>query len=213
MSGSEEIVFQTGGRYRNRFGWYEVLEIYKEDMLVRYESDGRQQRLDLRTQKNIMRNIRQEESSVCKYNDDEANQKFFQTIGYLSKKGFIEAIIPPKSKDGFDQNFFHRKARYPKEEDSGYYIHHNIKVDKWGVEMRLSFPNPQNFLLEDLDFGPDVNIVKSPNESESRINNNAFCWFLIEIGFELGDQHDNDLIFTNVPEKFRNNFLKGQKLT
>lgn len=209
---SEDIIFEKGGRYRNRFGWYEVLYVSENDMRVRYESDGKEQVLDFEMQRRILSNIESEETSAKPYQDDDSNRRYFITLGYLVRHGFIEAIIPPDSKNGFDNNYYRVKNHYPSDGQSGYYVHHD-NVDKWGVEMRLSFKIPSNIPADELIFGSIVRIVNSPNESELRINNNTLCWRLLEIGFDLGANHNLQIIEQNVPEQNRNDFRTGTKIT
>jgi hypothetical protein len=60
----EEIKFEVGGQYRNRLGWYQVLEIKGDGMRVNYEIDGRGGILSIKTQKNIVANISQEEKRI-----------------------------------------------------------------------------------------------------------------------------------------------------
>ena len=203
------IIFEVGGRYRNRFGWYEVIKILNDEMLVRYESDGREQILDFESQRRIISNIEAEEKAVTPYRDHDRNAAYFQTLGYISKTGLIEAIIPPKSKSGFDNAYQRVKGRYPNTEQMGYYVHHDENVDKWGVEMRLTFKVPTRVHLDDLDFGLGIDIVSSPNENERRINSNAFCWNLLEIGFDLGAEHDLRTIIDSIPENYKEHYDAG----
>lgn len=51
---SDEPYFVVGGRYRNRKGWYEVLEIQGEIMKVRYEADWMEEELIMEDQKRIV---------------------------------------------------------------------------------------------------------------------------------------------------------------
>lgn len=61
---SEEIRFEIGERYRNRLGWYEVLEIVGNQIKVRYENIGKEDTLDVEFQKRIIANINHEEKQV-----------------------------------------------------------------------------------------------------------------------------------------------------
>jgi hypothetical protein len=61
---AEEIRFEIGERYRNRLGWYEVLEIVGNQIKVRYENTGKEDTLDVEFQKRIIANIAQEEKRV-----------------------------------------------------------------------------------------------------------------------------------------------------
>ena len=208
VKNKKHINFEVGGRYRNRFGWYEVLRLLNDEMLVRYESDGREQILDFESQHRIMSNIETEEETVTPYGDHERNITYFRTLGYISNKNnsFIEAIIPPNSKDGFDNTYCKVKGRYPNTEQMGYYVHHDENVDKWGVEMRLTFKVPSSISLDDLDFGHGIDIVRSPNKDERRVNCNALCWNLLGIGFDLGPEHNLGTIKDSIPEKYKEDY-------
>ena len=76
VKNKKHINFEVGGRYRNRFGWYEVLRLLNDEMLVRYESDGREQILDFESQHRIMSNIETEEETVTPYGDHAFNLIF-----------------------------------------------------------------------------------------------------------------------------------------
>ena len=209
---AETIIFEVGGRYRNRIGWYEVLAIRDDEMTVRYENDGTQKKLDFESQRRIIANIEFEEKLVIPFAEEGKNIKYFFTLGYICKKGFIEAIIPPKSKSGFDNTYRRVKGKYPSDAIEGYYIHHDENVDKWGVEMRLTLEISGEIDVDDLEFGNNIRVVNSPNDREIRINNNAFCWQLLQIGFDLGRGQDKLVILDNIPDKFRETFMAGFKI-
>jgi len=204
--------FLVGGRYRNRRGWYEVLKVAKESMTVRYEQDGNQANLDPLIAARIINNMEGEDRRVSPYLEDTDNQKYFWTLGYLSNHAFIEAIIPPKSKAGFDAHYRSMKGRPPQEGQDGYYVHHDEDVDKWGVEMRLTFPIPSSRQLSDCRF-PGCEPVGSPDPDKLRVNSNAFCYRLLEIGFDLGDAHDVAVIESSIPERYRSAFREGRAAT
>jgi hypothetical protein len=202
----EEIIFEVGGRYRNRLGWYEILNIKENIIEVRYESDGRNDQLDIALQKRIIQNISFEEHRVIPYTDHGRNEKYFRTLGYLSFNCFIEAVIPLKSKAGFDRTFAKIKGRFPQENEQGYYVHNDPAVDKWGVEMRLTFPKKDT---ADMDFGGLYAPVRSPDPEELRINSNELCYHLLNMGFNLGKIHDIERIKANIPDRYRTAFEKG----
>jgi len=60
----DEINFEIGGRYRNRKGWYEVLDIEGDSIKVRYEMDAEETTLNIEIQKRIILNISQEEAKI-----------------------------------------------------------------------------------------------------------------------------------------------------
>ena len=206
MSG--HVKFEVGGRYRNRIGWYEVLEIMGNEIKVQYDNNEEVKKLSIELQARIIKNITFEEESVSPYENETKNRQYFKTLGYISNKGRIEADVPPKSATGFENNYHRIKGVKPKK-SSGYYIHHNVDVDKWGVEMRLTFPIPNSIEIGELNFGGSVTAAKSPEPDMLRINNNAFCYKLLQLGFDLGSNHDVDAIINNIPERFKSNFKEG----
>lgn len=205
----QEVTFKVGGRYRNRLGWYEVLNITGDKMHIRYESDGHEDNVSLATQKRIIENITNEEKRVTPYETSSENQRYFMTLGFLVRHGFIEAIIPPKSEKGFVENYFKMKGRRPRQDNPGYYLHRDIIVNKWGIEMRLTFTIPRSINLSELDFGGAYNLVESPDPEKLRINSNELCYRLLEIGYDLGVNHDMAQIEANVPQQYRDDFKRG----
>ena len=202
-----QIKFDIGGRYRNRKGWYEVLEMVDDNIKVRYENNGEVENLSIGIQTRIISNITFEEESLSPYESETNNRQYFKTLGYISKKCTIEAILPPKSVAGFENNYYKIKGHTPIK-SHGYYIHDD-DLAKWGVEMRLTFPIPNSIEIDELDFGGSVTIVKSPEPDMLRINNNAFCYKLLQFGFDLGLNHDVNAIKNNIPESFKSNFQEG----
>ena len=206
---SDNIIFEVGGRYRNRLGWYEVLDIAGNRLKVRYESDGRIDDLEIAMQKRIIQNISSEERRITPYFDHKSNEDFFRTLGFLCKRGFIEAIIPYRSKIGFDKTFLGIKGRLPQHNEQGYYVHNDPAVDKWGVEMRLTFPMRDTI---GIDLGGSYIPVKSPDPAKLRVNSNELCYRLFALGFNLGENHDVERIKANVPEIYKPAFEEGVKL-
>jgi len=203
--------FVVGGRYRTLLGWYEVLEVREADIRVRYEKTEEEDVIPIKAAARIHEKIqREEEQDSCPYGDDSENDRYFWTLGFLSRAGFIEAIIPPKSRGGFDLNYRQLKGRPPRRGQTGYYVHHSADVDKWGVEMRLTFPSNSPRPASELLFGWVYNIVDSPNPAELRINSNDLCYELLRLGFDLGSEHDVEAIEAHVPERFRPAFQAGR---
>lgn len=58
------INFKIGESYRNRLGWYEVLEINGNHMRVKYEANGNVSTLTIGDQKRILSNILREEKII-----------------------------------------------------------------------------------------------------------------------------------------------------
>jgi hypothetical protein len=206
----KDAYFKIVGRYRNRRGWYEVIDVSDNKIRIKYEDNDEVLWMDdLEILERIDRNIRSEESILMPHERDDQNRLFFRTIGYLVKHSFIEAIIPPKSKDGFDSNYFAIKGQRPRSNQSGYYIHHDDDVDKWGVEMRLTFEKTDM----ELNFGDSYNIVNDPgNDDKLRINSNALCYDLLRRGFDLGEKQNLSEILSNIPHAYIEAFNDGLTL-
>lgn len=205
-------MFEVGGRYRNRVGWYEVLDIDEPNMRIRYEFDSSEHTFDIDMQRRIVSKIIREEESVTPFEELDDNKRYFKTLGYLAINGYIEAFIPQRNKSGFDRTYKDIKGRLPQNDQPGYCIH-DSNINKWGTEMRLSFRIPERISLDELSFGPSANIVRSPNDNELRINNNGFCWGLLQLGFELkGAEHDIQKIESQIPERYIEAFHQGTSI-
>jgi len=201
-----DSIFEVGGRYKNRLGWYEVLAITGNLLKVRYESNGREDDLEIELQKRIIRNMAFEEEKITPYADHSLNESYFRSLGFVCHSGFIEAIIPLKSKAGFDKTFLRIKGRQPRSNEPGYYVHNDPVVNKWGVEMRLTFSMPRK---SQIDFGISYVLVKSTDPTKLRINSNELCYRLLESGFNLGEIHDVEKIKSNLPDLYKASFEEG----
>ena len=72
---TEKIKFEVGGRYKNRLGWYKVSEIKKDEIMVRYEKDGRDDNLDIEMQTRIIMNMTWEEERVSAQKNTSSKRK------------------------------------------------------------------------------------------------------------------------------------------
>lgn len=72
---SENIKFEVGGRYKNRLGWYKVFEVKKNEIMVRYEKDGRDDNLDMELQTRIIMNMTWEEEKASTYKNTSSKRK------------------------------------------------------------------------------------------------------------------------------------------
>jgi len=211
MSKGKEPVFVVGGRYANRKGEYEVLALRGENMLIRYD-DGTEQEVSLELQSRIASNMAIEASIIAPYDiaQKQRNDLFFFTLGFLTNRAtMLEAIIPPHALAGFVQDYLRLKGAKPREGQVGFYVH-QLGVDKWGCELRTTF-RADCRELANLEFGPNVNIVKDPANPDVgwRINNNGFWWKLLKLGFEMGTSQDANRVRKNVPFQYREQFNKG----
>lgn len=203
--------FKIGGRYANRKGEYEVLNITGDKMLVRYDNCIEQEVL-VQIQARIANNMAIEASIAAPYPQSLQNRNdlYFFTLGFLSSRAtMLEAIIPPHALSGFADDYLRVKGSRPVEGQSGFYVH-KLGVDKWGCELRITF-NAILKELSNLDFGPDVHVVDDSPKTEAswRINNNGFWWKLLKLGFKMGATQDINAIRTSIPLQHRNQFDSG----
>ena len=182
MDNRRDTSFLIGGRYRNRIGEYEVLDIQGNHLRVRYD-DGREDTLDARIQARIIENMRLETQRISPYPSErphDRNHNFFRSIGFLAKRvTMLEAIVHPRAQDGFAETYRSIVGRNPSAGQDGYYVH-APEADKWGNELRVTFDATEGEIAE-LDLGPDVDIVANPGAPgySWRINRNAFWWYLL----------------------------------
>ena len=212
-----EIKFIVGGRYANRRGEYEVLEIWGKKMRVRYD-DNTEQELTIGTQARIARNMAAEAEQAAPYKSrglQSQNEQFFSSLGFLAKRATnLEAFVPEHALDGFISNYALLKGRRLAIDEEGLYVH-APKVGKWGCELRVTF-QANSAELNSLDFGPGVNVVSDPlaePETSWRINNNGFWWRLLKFGFDMGRQQNINAIEAHIPNMYLEHFRQGYTLT
>lgn len=196
--------FKIGGTYRNRKGEYEVLDIRGDVMVVRYD-DGTTAELTQSIQRRIAKNMALEHRAREPSPHDAVNRAYFRGVGYLAAHAtVVEGFAPPRAADGFRDTYRRLTGRELRQEETFY--QHPYETDKWGVELRIQFPEPEVGL--DLDLGADITIVAAPN-GESRINNNRFIKDLFRLGFTLGTSQDVAHVRTRVPAKYQTEFDAG----
>ena len=70
--------------------------------------------------------------------------------------------------------------------------------------MRIYFPE-----REDIEFPEDIDVRAGSAQGTFRINNNAYWWQLVRVGFRLGTHHRVDDIRESIPDQFRADFDRG----
>ena len=208
----KEIKFIVGGRYANRRGEYEVLEILGKKMRVRYD-DNTEQELTMEIQARIATNMAIEAERATPYKGrglESRNEQFFSSLGFPAKRAtMLEAIVPSHALNGFIPNYTLIKGCRPANDQDGLYIH-EPEANKWGCELRVNFRAiPRK--VDSLDFGPDIDIVSDPSKPKRswRINNNSFWWRLLKFGFDMGRQQNVNAIEARIPSKYREYFRQG----
>lgn len=204
--------FLEGGRYRNRKGEYEVLNIHGSKLHVVYD-DGEEAHLDAKFQARINQNMELDIQAVEPYSGPTSqplNKQFFQSIGFLAQRIILlEAIVHPRAQAGFIENYSRIVGKRPASGQDGYYVH-DERADKWGNELRVTFTASHDEHLN-LNFGKDVNIVTNPSNPGSswRINKNTFWWDLLKLGFKMGHYQDIQEIKNKIPHTYRSVFDVG----
>ena len=61
---AEKLIFQLNGMYRNRKGWFKVMEIEDDEMVIRYEDSGETQKAKMEDQRRFIAGIEQEEKPL-----------------------------------------------------------------------------------------------------------------------------------------------------
>ena len=209
---ANEPRFLVGGRYRNRIGEYEVLDIVGNQLRVVYD-DGTEATLAADFQSRIMSNIALETATFEPYPGAGAaarNRRYFQTVGFLATRiTMMEAIVPPRAQAGFVQTYREITGNPPQVGAVGYYVH-QPQVDKWGNELRITF-DASGLELQGLDFGPGASPVDNPGliGVSWRINNNSLWWRLLRLGFKMGNQQVLADIRDRIPHAYKGDFDNG----
>lgn len=129
---SDEIIFEIGETYRNRIGWYTVLEKDRNAMRVRYEKDGCEQTLKIEDQERILMNILREEEDI--HLIAQSRERFFFYIDKCNEHyrfghdlSFYREIIDMHRKSNGLDSLLHDKAFYPKVRST---------LEKWNMDQR-----------------------------------------------------------------------------
>jgi hypothetical protein len=206
-----ESFFVIGGRYRNRVGTYEVLDLRPDEMRIRYDDRQEQIVRGLGLQERIVRNVEAEAETISPYGiNDQRNRSLFRTVGFLTRRVRIEAIVPATARHGFEEHYQRVKGVQPTPGVDMYYLHVDPNVDKWGSELRVSFRASREE-LSGLNLGVGVEVVEGHGSDERRINNNGFVWWLFRIGFALGEKQDMVIIRQRIPASYQADFENGYR--
>lgn len=210
----KKLIFNPGESYKGRSGWFVVVAAYDHKVSVRYEQngndfDGKGVLCDLDFLQRMVANVMREHSRVIPYaTNGDYNKRYFQTLGFLAKHCTITAQVPPHSQKSFDSRYFNIKNRLidPAQKDS----HYNFASEKtWSPTIRIRFQIPNNMNLLDFAFWPFQTEVRELENNWVEINSVNWGWELLEMGFELGKDHNASEILKHVPSEYREYFMKG----
>jgi hypothetical protein len=127
----------------------------------------------------------------------ESTEEFWKSIGFLASHAELVAFVVEKNEDSFLQRYYELKEREPLR----FTLISNPK--QWGNELRVIVEPSWNLTLG--------NIIPVTGNTENRINfnSNSLVWWLLELGFDLGRNHDVESIRSSVPNEFKEAFDEG----
>ncbi|MFW6047542.1 MAG: hypothetical protein ACOCP4_07155 [Candidatus Woesearchaeota archaeon] len=200
-------MFEVGEKYKNRKGCFKVNSIDNKGMEIEYIG-GEKVRIEKKNipiQERIVKNVELEEfnkTPVARANFQVSNNDVYKAIGYLAANGsiFVELI------EDYKNDFFEKYNKITNDdinEDSPYIIWRD-KNKLWTTpSIRVNKNNANG----DIVFSLDVPIYD--NGIHYCIYKMDFLWYLMEMGFRIGSDHDIDEIFDSVLDKYKDVFLKG----
>lgn len=211
---TEESYFQVGESYTNRQRQYTVIALHDGKLQVKFDDDSIGI-LDCEAQKRILENIARELTSLTQGNSSagsgttpELNQRFMSSIGFLAARAELQAEVPPQSVSSFENRYETIKGRAIHTNISGYFPLSGTNVNKWGPELRTYF-KATSAELDELYFGESVSIKDGTQPNQYRINNNAFFYRLLSLGFDFGTSQNIDGIRQNITLSLRDYYNQG----
>lgn len=156
--------------------------------------------------------------------DVDFSEKYYRTLGFLARSVKIIARIPANTKEWFDERYCMVKGDYP-EKQAGYILH-TEETNKWYSQVQVLFRLPSGKTSADITFEPGKMLVKGSSYDELKsysinhppsysktskfiVNGNELCWWLLELGFNLGDVHNVEKIRSHVPSEYVKCFDEG----
>jgi hypothetical protein len=221
MNKMEDFKFVVGEVYSNRRMRYTVLDIQDSELIVQFE-DGTTGTLNKDFQHRIIGNMIKELDFLTSTPNkstqarEDLRHEFIFSVGFLSARARLRAEVPPRSKVIFEKRYQEKTGNILSNTTNGYCILSKDEVyNKWGPELRIVFPAEERELAG-LYFGEQINVqnYKSfPDVGLYVINNNAFFYHLLEMGFDIGNRHDPDNVQKRIPtiliDDFNRGFQKG----
>ena len=205
------MIFIIGDWYENRRGKYQVLAIKNNQIQVKYV-DGEVIWLSVDTQERIYQNIQNERTIITKRKPSSSINKtngFYSLLGFLCKKDArLLSFIPDKALSTFKDNWYNTTQSELLDEQKGITIH-PPETDKRWYECRITFTaTPQEIKTLEIQ-SPQFTIVKANDTDGWNINNNKLWFALLEYGFVVGQQQNQDKIRAMIPNAYLDIFDKG----
>lgn len=199
-------MFEVGKKYKNRNGYFKVISI-GNGMEIEYENGEivKISKENIPIQERIVKNVELEEfnkTPVARTNFRVSNNDVYKVIGYLAVNGsvFVELIEDHKN------DFFEKYKNVADDDidgDSPYIIWRD-KNKLWTAPSIRVDKRKEN---SDIVFNLDVPVYD--NGAHYCIYKMDFIWYLIEMGFRVGPNHDIDAIFDNIIDPYYRDFMEG----
>jgi hypothetical protein len=200
--------FQVGARYRNRKTAFEVSGIDADALTVRLE-DVTETTYSAEMQVRIISNMEREQARFLP-GGLAANREndFAWTLGAVAATARLEAEVPPRAWPGFVRTYENYTGVVLSPESRGVYL---LAGDdnKRGAELRLYF-SEELASSSRLALPAYVFVVAGSSPGDSRVNNNAFWWHLVErCGFVAGPIQDDQAIRMRISPELQPDFEQG----
>lgn len=190
-------------------GIFKVLEKFKDGhkeskvIILKRNSSAEEERFE-----DILAGCSKEIEEVAQFDTSAMNAKYAFTLGYLSKNAIIIADIPHTRVESFDKDYLEIKNKNPNRESKEYSVHRCGKT--WAYSIRVFFPMAKDLEESNLILPKSViNNTSNHDKFSKRVSDNKWARKLMAMGFDLGNEHDYELIKSNIPDEYKENFDKG----
>ena len=218
----EKINFIVGERYQFAKGFFEIKKVDRannklwimwegeDDVVERELSDVESSLLSKLWKKVNIGNIYKNEITDAVYHVSDqgvtstSNEKYYRTVGFLAKNSKIIARVTPKTENNF-VNFYVSIKNIQPYDLSGYEV--DTCVNTWGNVIRIIFDTKNISSLSSFSFKNKP--VSGSNDHEMIVNDLYWGMELLEMGFNIGNEHDVDEIRNKIPEQHIKNFEEG----
>lgn len=208
------MMFEVGKQYRNNNGEYTVLSIKSNQMNVQYRS-GQSQSLDIATQTKIQERLYRETNpiqdiKICNRKQCQCTgSQAYWTMGFLFNRiTWLGVNLAKKGASKFQQTYYDIKHKELPQDQSGVSYLRN-GANQWGNQGVIRFiASLQELPL--LQFSSDGNTPYASNiPNNYEIKDIRYLKFLLEHGFELGNNPTNNIVINSIPPAYINSFNQG----